>query len=114
MIGTSGYEHTFLVFGLIQGGVTFLTGLLLSKPDARLLPATKAKVVQTRREYSPWEMLKSPVFWVMYVMFVLVAAGGLLIADAAGATAGKALGSRAGRLPVRGPAWRSPAWRARP
>ncbi len=79
MIGSSGYEHTFFVFGLIQGGATLLLGLFLAKPDARLLPVAKAKVVQTRREYSPWEMLKSPVFWVMYAMFALVAAGGLVV-----------------------------------
>jgi OFA family oxalate/formate antiporter-like MFS transporter len=79
MIASSGYEHTFFTFGLIQGGATLVLGLFLSKPDPRLLPATKAKVTQTRREYSPWEMLKSPVFWVMYAMFVLVAAGGLVV-----------------------------------
>ncbi|BCJ92350.1 oxalate/formate MFS antiporter [Terrihabitans soli] len=78
MIASSGYEHTFFTFGLIQGGVTLLLGLFLAKPDARLF-AAKAKITQTRREYSPWEMLKSPVFWVMYAMFVLVAAGGLVV-----------------------------------
>jgi MFS transporter, OFA family, oxalate/formate antiporter len=79
MIASSGYEHTFFIFGLIQGGVTLVLGLFLAKPNLRLLSATKARVMQTRREYSPWEMLKSPVFWVMYAMFVLVAAGGLVV-----------------------------------
>src|SRR5258707_6973013 len=35
-------------------------------------------VQQTRRDYRPMEVLRRPVFWVMYVMFVLVAAGGLM------------------------------------
>ena len=30
------------------------------------------------RDYTPWQMLRSPAFWVMYVMFVLVGAGGLM------------------------------------
>ena len=39
---------------------------------------TQAKVRQSLRDYTPWEMVQSPVFWVMYVMFVLVGAGGLM------------------------------------
>jgi OFA family oxalate/formate antiporter-like MFS transporter len=35
-------------------------------------------VRQTTRDYTPLEVLASPVFWVMYVMFVLVGAGGLM------------------------------------
>ena len=33
---------------------------------------------QSRRDYAPAEVLKTPPFWAMYVMFVLVAAGGLM------------------------------------
>jgi OFA family oxalate/formate antiporter-like MFS transporter len=35
-------------------------------------------VHQTTRDYTPVEMLGSPVFWVLYAMFVLVGAGGLM------------------------------------
>ena len=41
------------------------------------LPAS-TRVVQSARDYTPLEMLRSPIFWVMYVMFVLVGAGGLM------------------------------------
>jgi OFA family oxalate/formate antiporter-like MFS transporter len=34
--------------------------------------------MQTRRDYSPSEVLKTPPFWVMYAMFVMVGAGGLM------------------------------------
>ncbi|MDQ2861022.1 MAG: oxalate/formate MFS antiporter, partial [Pseudomonadota bacterium] len=37
-----------------------------------------AAVQQTKRDYSPGEVLRQPVFWVMYIMFVAVAAGGLM------------------------------------
>ncbi len=73
MIKSSGYEATFLAFGLAQGGVVLLLAFFLATPKPGQLPAFTPKVVQTRREYSPLEMLKTPVFWVMYVMFVLVA-----------------------------------------
>jgi OFA family oxalate/formate antiporter-like MFS transporter len=35
-------------------------------------------VQQSARNYTPVEMLKTPVFYVMYIMFVLVCAGGLM------------------------------------
>jgi MFS transporter, OFA family, oxalate/formate antiporter len=78
MIKSSGYEATFLVFGLLQGGVVLLLSFLLASPKPGQLPVAQAKVIQTRREYTPVQMVKTPVFWVMYVMFVSVAAGGLM------------------------------------
>ena len=78
MIKSSGYEATFLVFGLLQGGVVLLLSFLLASPKPGQLPAAQARVIQTRREYTPVQMVKTPVFWVMYLMFVLVAAGGLM------------------------------------
>jgi MFS transporter, OFA family, oxalate/formate antiporter len=38
------------------------------------------KPSQTARGYTPGEVLKSPVFYVLYIMFVLIAAGGLTMA----------------------------------
>jgi MFS transporter, OFA family, oxalate/formate antiporter len=40
-------------------------------------PAAPA-VAQSKRDYGPGEVLRTPVFWVMYVMFVMVGAGGLM------------------------------------
>jgi MFS transporter, OFA family, oxalate/formate antiporter len=78
MIKSVGYESTFLFFGLLQGAVVLLLAFFLKAPKPGQLPAIAPKVVQTRRDYSPMEILKTPVFWVMYVMFVSVAAGGLM------------------------------------
>ncbi len=35
-------------------------------------------MIQTTRSYSPQAVLRSPVFWLLYVMFVLVSASGLM------------------------------------
>ncbi|ALG73470.1 spermidine/putrescine ABC transporter substrate-binding protein [Azospirillum thiophilum] len=78
MIQTSGFEQTFLVFGLGQGLVVFALAWFLREPHPDLLPKTKSNIAQSRRSYTPQETLKSPVFWVMYLMFVMVAAGGLM------------------------------------
>jgi OFA family oxalate/formate antiporter-like MFS transporter len=79
MITAAGYEHAFLVFGLIQGGIVFLMAWLLMSPPPQLV-AAKVKSNQTARGYTPTEVLRSPVFYVMYIMFVLIAAGGLTMA----------------------------------
>ena len=77
MIQTSGYEATFLWFGLGQGLVVVVLSLALRAPvTGEAPPSTRLR--QTARDYTPLEVLGSPIFWVMYVMFVLVAAGGLM------------------------------------
>jgi|SRR5579862_286078 len=79
MIQSSGYQSTFLWFGLGQGIVVLIVGLFLRAPSAGEVPAPSSPAVQqTRRDYGPQEVLKSPPFWVMYVMFVMVGAGGLM------------------------------------
>jgi len=79
MIKTSGYEHTFLFFGVIQGVVVVILGFFLYVAPASLTAlAPKMAPGASRRQDTPVEMLKAPVFWLMYVMFVLMAAGGLM------------------------------------
>ena len=79
LIKSHGYEVAFLWFGLGQGLVVMLVALLLRAPEAGEAPVPAAPAVQqTRRDYGPREVLKTPVFWVMYAMFVLVGAGGLM------------------------------------
>jgi OFA family oxalate/formate antiporter-like MFS transporter len=85
IIKSMGYEAAFLYFGIGQGLVVVLIALALTDPRHVLSPALKklaaaasTHVIQTRREYSPAQVLRSPVFWVMYAMFVMVAAGGLM------------------------------------
>ncbi len=79
MIQSSGYESAFLWFGLGQGIVVVIVGLLLRAPESGEVAAPAAPAVQqTRRDYTPAEALRTPVFWVMYVMFVAVGAGGLM------------------------------------
>jgi OFA family oxalate/formate antiporter-like MFS transporter len=87
MIQSSGYEAAFWWFGIGQGVVVILVALLLRAPEPGevVVPAAPA-VQQTRRDYTPAEVLaplatsqfyKSP-FFIMYLMFVMVGAGGLM------------------------------------
>src|SRR5438094_1676071 len=77
IIKGDGYEAAFLYFGIAQGLIVFLLSFGLAAPRKGEVPEA-AKVMQTRREYKWQEMVKTPTFWVMYVMFVLMAAGGLM------------------------------------
>jgi OFA family oxalate/formate antiporter-like MFS transporter len=79
MIKTSGYEHTFLTFGLFQGVVVFVLGFLILVPPLGLLSAApKMAPGASRYQAQPIDMVKTPLFWVMYVMFVMMAVGGLM------------------------------------
>jgi OFA family oxalate/formate antiporter-like MFS transporter len=77
MIAGNGYESTFLWFGVGQGVIVFMLSFALRAPRGGEVPAS-TRVVQSARNYTPFEMLASPIFWVMYIMFVLVGAGGLM------------------------------------
>ena len=79
MIESSGYAHTFLVFGIGQGILLFIIAWLLRAPEPGEAPlATKSKVQQSARSFTPGEMLRTPLFWTLYVMFVMVSASGLM------------------------------------
>ena len=77
IIKSSGYESAFLYFGIGQGLVVFLLSFGLLAPKKGDVPVV-ANVIQSTRDYKWNEMVRTPVFWVMYVMFVMMAAGGLM------------------------------------
>lgn len=79
MIKSSGYEATFLYFGLGQGIIVMILGILLLPPSAKILADVKSTLkAATTYNASPRQVLSSPIFWVMYAMFVMMAAGGLM------------------------------------
>ncbi len=82
MIKNQGYEAAFFYFGIGQGIVILFLGLFLVAPKKEqiaVFAANVAKTVkQTARDFSPKEMISTPLFWVMYAMFVMMAAGGLM------------------------------------
>ena len=82
VIDSRGYEAAFLYFGLGQGLIAMALGLGLEDPNKLLprvvTPAPPQHLRQSSRDYTPAEVLRKPVFWVMYLIFVLVAAGGLM------------------------------------
>ncbi|GEP08158.1 oxalate/formate MFS antiporter [Methylobacterium gnaphalii] len=81
MIATSGYQDAFLYFGVGQGLVVVLLSLLLRKPSVAVPVKRKSlRLPQSKVDRTPKEAVRTPVFWVMYAMFVMVASGGLMAA----------------------------------
>lgn len=79
MIAADGYAAAFYWFGLVQGAIVFILAWFLRVPGPGEVPSAKAvKVIQTTQSYSPGQVLASPVFWVLYVMFIMVSASGLM------------------------------------
>ncbi|GJE16120.1 oxalate/formate MFS antiporter [Methylobacterium marchantiae] len=81
MIASSGYQDAFLYFGLGQGAIVVLLSFLLRKPSVAVPMQRKSlRLPQTKVDRTPREVVRTPVFWVMYVIFVMVASGGLMAA----------------------------------
>jgi MFS transporter, OFA family, oxalate/formate antiporter len=77
VIAVHGYQSAFLYFGLVQGIVVCICALLFRSPSKA--PADAAPPAEpTYRQFSPREILRTPLFWLLYAMFVMMAAGGLM------------------------------------
>jgi OFA family oxalate/formate antiporter-like MFS transporter len=78
-IDTHGYQSAFFWAGIVQGGMILILSQFLKAPVPGQIPVVaKKRVGQSARNFTPGEMLKAPLFWVLYFMFVLVASGGLM------------------------------------
>jgi OFA family oxalate/formate antiporter-like MFS transporter len=78
MIASSGYEQTFFFFGILQGIVIFVIALFMTRPNPPKGIVVPTRIVMSKVDYNPGQMLKTPVFWLTYVLFVAVGAGGLI------------------------------------
>ncbi len=78
-IKTSGYESTFLTWGILQGAIVLICALLMRAPAkedlSRIIVSEKS---QTAEDFTPVQMLKSPAFYLLYFMMTMVAMGGLM------------------------------------
>jgi len=82
---SSGHRETFVVTGLLQGGVILVVAQFLRHPQAEPAAKPAAGAPQVgKRQFTTLEMLRTPQFYVMYAAFVLMATGGLLVTANAG------------------------------
>jgi MFS transporter, OFA family, oxalate/formate antiporter len=85
MIQTSGYRTAFVSTGVFQGLVILIIAQFLRHPPNVPATAKSANSAQSEpRHFTTGEMLQTSRFYVLYVMFVLMATGGLLVTAQAG------------------------------
>jgi MFS transporter, OFA family, oxalate/formate antiporter len=81
MLESAGYQHTLVVFGIILGivGVAAALGLRTPRPGEVTAAPTIGGLTTTLRDWRPGEMLRTPLFWLMFVMMTLMSTGGLMV-----------------------------------
>ncbi len=78
MMKQAGYQHTLVVFGIILGIVGAAAALAMRMPtSADVLPLPPAMASQAGA--TPGQVLRSKVFWLMFVMMTMMSTGGLMI-----------------------------------
>ena len=77
-INAHGYEAAFFWFGIGQGIVILIAGFFM--PRAKLPPGTKAipRVISSKKEFTPTQIMREPIFWLIYICFVGVGSGGIM------------------------------------
>ena len=87
MMKTSGYQHTFIVWGIVQGFVVLAAALFLARPPVGWTPPNwkeneakiKAKINTAAVDMTPLQMLRQPSFYLIYLMMTMLAFGGLVV-----------------------------------
>jgi OFA family oxalate/formate antiporter-like MFS transporter len=79
MIRESGYRHTFLFFGLLQGAVILLLGACLLKPPAYAGNMKARAGIYYGPELTPGQTIRTGVFWLIYLVYLLIAFGGMVL-----------------------------------
>ena len=77
MIASSGFQHTFLFFGIMQGTVAFIAAWFMRSPKATEVNASPT-LAQATRDYTLKEAMSTRLFWLMFIMFILVVTGGMM------------------------------------
>jgi OFA family oxalate/formate antiporter-like MFS transporter len=89
MIKSSGYAHTLLVWGIIQGAIGVIAALGLRVPPEGYRPegfdpTTVQLEMQSRRSFTPAEMLQNPIFYLLFIMMAMMSTSGLMVVSNVG------------------------------
>ena len=80
MLHESGYRATLMYFGCILGFIGMAAAIFLRKPKLDEVEAEVKNLAQIQdRDIEPFAMLKTPIFWLMFVMMTLMSTGGLMV-----------------------------------
>ena len=79
MIKADGYHAAFMYFGIAQGLIVVIMGLMIARPTPEI--EAQKPILPGATEYNarPMELLREPTFWTMYLMFTLMVAAGTIV-----------------------------------
>jgi oxalate/formate antiporter len=92
-VKASGVSHTLMLYGAAIGvvGLLAVQGMRRPKAEEVSMQAQKYRSAfpdrESARGYTPAEMLKKPVFWVMFLMMTMMSTSGLMVISQMGAFA---------------------------
>lgn len=89
----NGFESTLITYGILIGAVGFIAAIFMKRP-----PVLSAKPVDvsvdedvaiatTQRNYTSREMLRNPIFWVLFGMMTMMSTTGLMVISQMGSFA---------------------------
>jgi len=89
MIKSAGYQHTLIVWGIIQGVIGIAASQGFKVPPEGYTPAgynpeTVRIELQSKRSYAPKEMLRNPIFYLLFLMMAMMSTSGLMVVSNVG------------------------------
>ena len=75
MLAAEGYQRTLVTFGLILGAIGVAAALGLKEPTAQDTGTAQEQLAGS----APSTMLRSPIFWLLFVMMTMMSTGGLMV-----------------------------------
>lgn len=82
LIRSTDYRATLAYTGVVLGIVILCAGQFLKYPPMGFIPAPppspQTKIRRQAEQFNSWEMLRSPQFYVLYVMMLMIGIGGLM------------------------------------
>lgn len=83
LINEVGVKQTFLIVGIVFGGLVVLLAQFMAVPQAGYVPpgtpAPVAGLKSSQREFSPSEMMGTTQFWLIWFMYCFGAIAGLMV-----------------------------------
>ncbi|HEY0524852.1 MAG TPA: oxalate/formate MFS antiporter [Stellaceae bacterium] len=79
MLKTAGHQQTLLVFGIILGVVGVAAAFGLRLPPAGHAAAVVSAGSAGGGSVRPATMLRTPIFWLLFVMMTMMSTGGLMV-----------------------------------
>jgi oxalate/formate antiporter len=91
-LGENGFGQTLVLYGFILGAVGILAALGMRRPDKATLAVQAGEnvldeAIDESKGFAPREMLRNPIFWLLFVMMTMMSTTGLMVISQMGAIA---------------------------